>query len=81
MRYEDFALSERLESITYLTDANGLPYTPGWYTINFKAGYYWNKYLSIHGGVENIMDVLYRPYGSGISAPGRNFIISFRVKV
>ncbi|MDX1627605.1 MAG: TonB-dependent receptor [Fulvivirga sp.] len=52
--------------------------SPGWYTLNFKAAYQINTNFSISGGVENILDRHYRPYSSGISAPGRNFILSVR---
>ena len=52
--------------------------SPGWYTINYKASYELNENLYINGGVENILDAHYRPYSSGISAPGRNFILALR---
>jgi len=32
-------------------------------------------------GVENILDLRYRPYSSGIAAPGRNFIFSARIRI
>ncbi|MFT7154314.1 MAG: hemoglobin/transferrin/lactoferrin receptor protein, partial [Alteromonas macleodii] len=31
-------------------------------------------------GVENISDQRYRPYSSGIVAPGRNFILSLKAR-
>lgn len=51
---------------------------PGWYTLNLKAGYQFNRYLGLQVAVENILDRHYRYFASGISAPGRNFIISLR---
>lgn len=51
---------------------------PGWYTLNLKAGYQFNRYLGLQASVENILDQHYRYFASGISAPGRNFIISLR---
>lgn len=78
MDYSDFAFSEREESSPYVKDADGLPYTPAWYTLNFKAAYYFSKNASVNAGVENITDQLYRPYASGITAPGRNFIVTLR---
>ncbi|MBP7809587.1 MAG: TonB-dependent receptor [Bacteroidia bacterium] len=81
MTYEDLALSERLEPTVYAKDASGKPYVPSWYTLNFKLAFYASKYLAISAGVENITDNLYRPYASGISAPGRNFILSLRFKL
>lgn len=51
---------------------------PSWYTLNFRAGYQFSKYLSLQAGVENILDTHYRNFASGISAPGRNFMATLR---
>jgi len=53
--------------------------SPGWYTLNFKYSYQINTNFLINLGVENILDKHYRPYSSGISAPGRNFLLALRV--
>lgn len=81
MTYDDLPLSERLEPYIYARTSDKKPYVPAWYTLNFKVTYFINKYFAINGGVENIADKLYRPFASGISAPGRNFIISLRYKM
>jgi len=52
--------------------------SPAWTTTSINAQYQISKILIINGGIENIFDVHYRPYSSGISAPGRNFIISVK---
>lgn len=52
--------------------------TPAWATLNFNASYNFTKIFSATIGVENILDSHYRPFGSGISANGRNFIFSIR---
>ena len=64
----------------YVPDADGNPYAPGWYTLNFKGMYRWSKMISATLGIENITDQRYRPYSSGLAAPGRNFVaaLSFR---
>jgi hemoglobin/transferrin/lactoferrin receptor protein len=80
MDFEDLALSERNDDAPYAKDDNGNPFVPGWYTLNFKAAWYINKYLALNAGIENITDHLYRPYASGISAPGRNFIIAMKAR-
>ncbi len=80
MDFEDLALSERNDDATYARDANGNPFVPGWYTLNFKAAWYMNKTMALNAGIENITDRLYRPYASGISAPGRNFIIALKFR-
>ncbi|RYZ55800.1 MAG: TonB-dependent receptor [Sphingobacteriales bacterium] len=51
---------------------------PEWYTLNIRAGYSWREKLSIEMALENILDVNYRAFASGISAPGRNFVVSLR---
>lgn len=80
MDYEDLPLVDRTDNAPFAKDANGMPFTPGWYTLNFKAGVYINKYVSLNLGIENITDQLYRPYSSGISAAGRNFMAALKVK-
>jgi hemoglobin/transferrin/lactoferrin receptor protein len=55
--------------------------SPGWYTVNLQGAYDFNKHFQLSGGIENIFDIHYRPYSSGISAPGRNFIIALRAKL
>lgn len=77
MKPDDLPLNER-NDIVYATTENGLNYTPAWYTINFKASYFFNKHLSMNAGVENITNQLYRTFGSGISASGFNFLISIK---
>jgi len=67
--------SSEIDDKPYLYTDKG---SPGWYTLNLKSSYKANSFLSISGGVENMLDTHYRPYSSGISAPGRNFIIGVR---
>jgi hemoglobin/transferrin/lactoferrin receptor protein len=78
MDFEELPLSERNDDSPYAKNEEGLPFVPGWYTLNFKAGLYLDKHLSLNCGVENITDCRYRPFGSGISAPGRNFFAVLR---
>jgi hemoglobin/transferrin/lactoferrin receptor protein len=80
-KYEDMPPSESEKPYMYATDSNGKPWSPGWMTLNCKATYNFTKWIVINAGVENILDLRYRPYSSGIVAPGRNFIISLRVIV
>ncbi len=69
---------ERQKPVIYARDTNGNPYSPAWYTLNFKAKYQFNPALAVSAGVENITDQRYRPYSSGLVAAGRNFIVSLR---
>ena len=54
--------------------------SPGWITYNFYASFKLGKKISIDLAGENLLDVHYRNFGSGISAPGRNFITTFRAR-
>ena len=65
----------------YALDADGRAFVPAWYTVNIKAAFFFNKHLSMSAGVENITNQLYRTAGSGISAPGRNFVIGLKVSL
>lgn len=67
--------SSEIDDKPYLYTDKG---SPGWYTLNLKSRFHANSFLSISGGIENIFDMHYRPYSSGISAPGRNFILGLR---
>lgn len=51
---------------------------PSWFTLNLKASYSFNKYVSLQAGVENLLDSYYRLNASGISAPGINGMIGIR---
>lgn len=52
---------------------------PSWYTINLRAGYRFNRFLQLQAGIDNIADVQYRNFASGINAPGRNIFGTLRV--
>lgn len=81
MNFDDLPLSERNDASPYAKDNDGNPFVPGWYTLNFKVAWYVSRYLAIHAGIENITDRLYRPFASGISAPGRNFVFALYLKM
>jgi len=76
--HEDMPPEELSKDYLYAVDANGNPYSPGWYTINFKAIYQVTDDLTLSAGIENITDQRYRPYSSGIAGPGRNFIAALK---
>lgn len=70
---EDYSPSGE-DNQTYATP-DGMP---GWYTLNFRAGYQFNRFLNLQFGIENILDRHYRNFASGISAPGRNVMVTLR---
>ena len=51
---------------------------PAWWTLNVKAGIRLGSHLDFMLAIENIFDQFYKPFASGISAPGRNFILTAR---
>ena len=75
--FNNLAESERAKPYMYALDENGNPYSPSWMTFNIRSKYSFSKMLNMNFTVENITNKLYRPYSSGISAPGINFIFSF----
>ncbi|MDG4947042.1 TonB-dependent receptor [Weeksellaceae bacterium KMM 9713] len=78
VKAEDMPPSEKHKEYLYALDENGMAYAPSWNIFNISAKYKLTDYISLHGRVDNIFDHLYRPYSSGISAPGRNFVFSIR---
>ncbi|HBH25034.1 MAG TPA: TonB-dependent receptor [Cytophagales bacterium] len=74
----NLAVEERRKDEVYARDSSGNNYAPSWHTINIKAIYQINANFSVSAGIENITDQRYRPYSSGISGPGTNYIISLR---
>jgi hemoglobin/transferrin/lactoferrin receptor protein len=54
---------------------------PSWYTLNLKLSYQIERHINIELGMENILDENYRKFSSGISSPGRNFIVALRANL
>ena len=50
--------------------------TPAWQTFNFSGQLKINRSLNINMRVDNIFDIHYKEFASGVSAPGRNFSLS-----
>jgi hemoglobin/transferrin/lactoferrin receptor protein len=68
------------DNAQYSADAvNG--YMPAWMTVNARVSADLYKGLKLALSCENITDVRYRVFASGINAPGRNFLISLRYKL
>lgn len=54
--------------------------TPGWWILNVKTEFDINNQIKIFAAVENLLDRHYRYFASGISAAGRNFLISAKYR-
>lgn len=78
VKNENLPLEEQGKDYIYASNKNGLPWSPGWYTINFKASYQFLHNFTVSTGIENLTDQRYRPYSSGIVAPGRNFVLAVK---
>ena len=72
--FDDLAPSERSKTHIYSSEGS-----LAWYTLNLKANYRFKTIYSFNIGIENLLDLHYRPYSSGISAAGRNLYVSLRV--
>ena len=54
--------------------------TPAWYTLNMGSMYRFSDSFTVQLALENILDNHYKTFASGLSAPGRNFILTLRAK-
>jgi hemoglobin/transferrin/lactoferrin receptor protein len=73
-RLDDYSPSGE-DNLNYATPDG----TPAWQTWNLKTSYQFSKHLRLQAGIENVLDLNYRTFASGINAPGRNFIVSLHV--
>ncbi|WP_308991566.1 TonB-dependent receptor [Mariniflexile litorale] len=78
LSFYQLAPSEIEKDYIYAKDINGNPYSPSWYTLNFRSQYQVSESTTITASLENITDQRYKTYSSGIAAAGRNFILSLK---
>jgi hemoglobin/transferrin/lactoferrin receptor protein len=78
MPFEKMPQEEIGKPAIYATDTNGNPYAPSWLIVNFAARIPITPSIQINAGIENLGDLQYRGYSSGIVSPGRNFQISVK---
>lgn len=76
----DYNLTESGEDNPQFAPPSG---APAWYTLNAKVQYVFGKKgkVIIQSGVDNISDLQYRVFSSGMSAAGRNFWVCVRIKI
>lgn len=55
--------------------------TPSWMTVGLFGKYSVMPGISVQGSVQNIFDVHYKEFASGVSAPGRNFSLAVHVNM
>ena len=68
------------EPYLYPTNDDGAHLCPSWFTVNLATTTILTGNLYLDLAVDNILNACYSPYGSGIVAPGRNFICALRGK-
>jgi hemoglobin/transferrin/lactoferrin receptor protein len=51
---------------------------PSWWTLNVRAGYRPGKHIQVQAGIDNLLDVQYRTFASGINGAGRNVFVTLR---
>lgn len=76
LSFKELAPSEVEKDFIYALDTNGNPFSPSWYTLNFRSQYQLNKAMSITASLENITNQRYKTYSSGIAAAGSNLILA-----
>ena len=62
------------------TCAQGYAGALAWMTYNFYGDYQISDKIALNFAVENILDLHYRPFSSGVSSAGRNFVLGIRGK-
>lgn len=77
--YENLAASEKEKADLYAKDDRNQPYSPAWFSLNLKTIYSLNSNAQLNFGIDNIFDIRYRPYSSGINAPGLNIYLGLRM--
>ncbi|MBS1742061.1 MAG: TonB-dependent receptor [Bacteroidetes bacterium] len=75
-RSADYRLGAEDNELYSADPVNG--YTPAWSTLNIRTSVNINRHLAALLAVENITDKYYRVFASGLSAPGRNVVITLR---
>jgi hemoglobin/transferrin/lactoferrin receptor protein len=51
---------------------------PAWVTLNLRASYRIQSFLTLQAGIDNLLDTQYRTFASGINASGRNIFVALR---
>ena len=76
---------KKLEDMSPYGEDNGHKGTtegfPGWNTLNAKVVYDFKENLTFQFSIENIFNQMYRPFASGVSEAGRNFIFSLKYSI
>ncbi len=79
-KISDYNLVEGIDNVHQspvdFNNASGYYGTPSWSVLGCNAKLSFNSYVTVFASVDNIFDLHYREFASGISAPGRNFSLA-----
>ncbi len=78
---DQMPITELSKPAIYARDENNMLFSPSWYAMHCHVKYSLSKSILLTGALENITDRRYRPFGSGISAPGRNAVFSIHYNI
>ncbi len=76
---DDYNLSEGIDNIEqtpYLPEEQNYYGSPAWYTLNYYMRLKTSKRIDVLFNLDNILDLHYKEFASGISAPGRNVSVT-----
>lgn len=73
-------LSEYSNSGEDNLDKNPAYGNPAWQILTVRAGYQFNKSFSCAANIENLLDLRYRYFASGVTAPGRSVNVTVSYK-
>ncbi len=77
--YQGWKFTEEFSPFDEDNEGEAMEYGfPSWWTLNLKTGFDLGHNFSLMIAIENLLDEFYKPYASGISAPGRNLILTAR---
>jgi hemoglobin/transferrin/lactoferrin receptor protein len=54
---------------------------PAWSDLSILTNYQWSEKVNLKAGLENLFDIHYRTFASGVSAPGRSFRLGLQVQL
>ncbi|PHS10747.1 MAG: TonB-dependent receptor [Kordia sp.] len=77
---DNLSQSPLIDPDTTIADDEYYIGTPSWNILNAAFGFQVNKTLKLQLGLDNIFDVHYKEFASGISSSGRNFKVSMNLK-
>jgi hemoglobin/transferrin/lactoferrin receptor protein len=53
---------------------------PAWQTYNLRGAVHFGQHFTLQAGIDNLLDLQYRTFSSGINAPGRNLFLTLRLR-